>query len=306
MGASRRRTIASFATALAALVTLRCSFFTDAGGLASEGTPPSSPDATADGPPSDGAAAGDAPLPDGGSVVDADAMAAADDGAPTTNAYAAAVLADGPAMYLRFEDTTGAVVDETGAHPASVVGNVGRGVPGAMNGSLAIELDGSPGAVTPGDVFSFDQTKPYTLEAWVQPTGGDLIFVFGKDDYDTNGREEYGLFFAAQDAGPYMLAFERFVSDTWAGTNTPITAGWHHVVGTYDGVKLALFLDGAELGGASDTRSAAVKATPFFVGASRMASNYTFVGRIDEAAVYEKALAADRIHAHYVLGAAAR
>lgn len=75
---------------------------------------------------------------------------------------------------------------------------------------------------------------------------------------------------------------------------------WYHVVGTYDGATLRLYLDGAEIASEADTRPAKAKTTPLFMGAAFGFG--ALRASVDEVAIYEHALVASRIVAHYKTG----
>ena len=87
----------------------------------------------------------------------------------------------------------------------------------------------------------------------------------------------------------------------WNGENT----SWHHLVGTHDGTNARLYFDGALVagpvavpfsGGASDH--------PLWIGTGSDSgtTSASWPGSIDEAAVYNQALSAARIQAHYNAG----
>ena len=65
-------------------------------------------------------------------------------------------------------------------------------------------------------------------------------------------------------------------------------------VGTYDGRSLALYKDGVLVGSSSDTRGAESADVLSLVGGS------DFRGVLDEVAIYDKALAPDRVMAHHL------
>ena len=224
--------------------------------------------------------------------------------APTTIAdvYAAAVLSDGPAMYLRLDDSGGSVAVDSAAGGSirAYFGSVKYGVPGAFPGSSAISLDGGSGGINAGPQFDFDGVKPFTLEAWHRSTKTDATyrFIFSKDVLDSmNRRQEYGVFLQTPDG----FAFERYVDNTStaAGTTDPAPgSGFHHVVATYDGAVGFFWIDGNVAGTLNDVRSAATKGTALYVGAHDPTYG-TLYGDLDDVAVYEKALSSDRILAHY-------
>ena len=81
----------------------------------------------------------------------------------------------------------------------------------------------------------------------------------------------------------------------------PVTLGqWTHLVGTYDGTTMRLYVNGALIGA---TPSGYVQNTqrPLWIATGRTESTPTFYlpGRVDEAAVYGSALSATRVQAHF-------
>src|SRR4051794_14790862 len=96
--------------------------------------------------------------------------------AGSTDAYAAAVMADSPAEYWRMGETNGSVAqDAVNTRNLNASGGVTQGVPGAFGSDRAAGLDGGANAQfqindhieTPGNAFSF--------EGWVRTTTGGII-----------------------------------------------------------------------------------------------------------------------------------
>lgn len=86
-----------------------------------------------------------------------------------------------------------------------------------------------------------------------------------------------------------------------SSTTTITDNSWHHVVGTYDGTVLKIYIDGnfenqEETGG----KTISISSNPLSIGNSH--DNNTeqpLAGSIDEAAVYNRALTAEEILEHY-------
>jgi hypothetical protein len=121
---------------------------------------------------------------DGG--VAGDGAAAADGGAEaapeSSEPYSAAVRADKPAAWYRFDDAPGARVaeDELAAHSANVMGTVNFGAAGVVGKGILFEqapADGiKTGHLVVGDAFDFSGQGEFAIEAWIRPrhTGIDL------------------------------------------------------------------------------------------------------------------------------------
>lgn len=71
---------------------------------------------------------------------------------------------------------------------------------------------------------------------------------------------------------------------------------WHHVVGTYDGTNIKLYLDGTARGETGST-SGTIRSvtTDLFVGASNSVGGTAFPGTIDHVMIWNRALDEDEI-----------
>jgi hypothetical protein len=234
----------------------------------------------------DGDAGDDAARLDGGS-------------SEATTTYASIVAADHPLLYLHLDEAAGATTAAAAAGPAgSIFGPVTLGEPGAVGTAFGFDGMDSSGERIEVDAQGFDfvANAPFTLEAWVRvdESDSDYRHIFVKDT-DAEPREEYGLLTHAGD-----ITFERFVMGTSAYVAKPLPPGnaWRHVVGTYDGTTLRLFIDGAVVASTPDVRAAGPKTRPLRIGA-KTDTEGVLQAAVDEVAVYGGALDASRIAAHY-------
>jgi len=83
---------------------------------------------------------------------------------------------------------------------------------------------------------------------------------------------------------------------------------WHHVVGIRSGGALSIFVDGqfnatSATSNLSTTTPMDLALEPVYIGTFRnITGNPAYEGWIDEVAIYNSALSADRIEAHYEAG----
>jgi hypothetical protein len=233
-----------------------------------------------------------------------DAPASTD--AAGTSAYAAAVLADKPMLYYRLgeKDVAGKARDSSSAgRAATFKGSVVCGVPGAIAGDVdtACRFDNNTTAVFLADGPKFTGLLPYSLEAWARPTnvqgaGGHVVAACEQEPNDG-----YAMFF-------YQGAAPRWERETPAGTDTtlapPISlSGYVHLVGTYDGTTLRLYVDGALASNSPSTKTyPGSHGQPFSIGANSNADTNYFEGDIDEVALYDHVLSPARIKAHHDIG----
>jgi len=216
-------------------------------------------------------------------------------------AYRDAVIADAPIAYWRFGETSGAVaLDESGhGNHAAYSGNCVFGAPGAIaaDPNSAVGFDGTVAGVSAlGSGFDFGGRKPFSIEGWVKPLRIEptVRYFVSREWSSPAGRQNVGLSLL----DPVGLTFERHVDDvsTSVSSSAPKLGAFTHVVATYDGDELVLYRDGIAAGRAPDAREARAADVILFLGGK------DFEGVLDEVAVYDKALSADRVKAHHDLG----
>lgn len=217
-----------------------------------------------------------------------------------TCAYRDCVLADEPAAYWRFGEASSAAsaVDESGhGHDATYAASVTYSVPGAIVGdsNTAVHFDGSQG-LSVGDVFRFDGTSPFSLEAWVKPALTSGFSVLLARDSDPDG---YALYFASN-----VATFERIKSgDSKVIEGASVsTSKYNHIVAIFDGSLLHLYVNGAAVASGPSTSSIPGASTNFYIATDRPSSGHEYEGDMDEAAVYDHALTAERVLVHYQAG----
>jgi hypothetical protein len=226
----------------------------------------------------------------------------------TATGYAAQVLEDDPVAYWRFDETSGTTAADSSGHgnDATYQGGVTLGVPGAIAGDpdTAASFDGISGFVTAGDRFSFVGQAPFSIEAWVTAEAGATYAGVASRNDDVGGppSEGYILFVAPTDG---TFGFQRLdgsnvsTAVSMAGVSASSAT---HVVGTFDGLELVVYIDGEPQGMQTASFPIAGALADFVVGAEAGGSANYFAGTLDEVAVYDHALSADRVGKHYLAG----
>jgi len=137
---------------------------------------------------------------------------------------------------------------------------------------------------------------PGSISLWFRPAPGasnKVLFVYGSP---VKGQAR-GLWLRAP--GTLSFFFRNNPPDLHASIPGGVTASrWHHVAGTYDGTIARLYYDG-KLAGQIETRINTVLNDTFHIGANIDEHQRDYLGRIDDVAVYDRALAADEIANHY-------
>lgn len=261
-----------------------------------------------------------------------------DDNLPTTANYAELIRADQPAAYWRLDDARG-TLELTGETrlPQLIHGGVqlaGAGPPrerfplfASDNRAVLFEKAGSlryddPGRDSPLDFASGDSI---TIEAWVSPKqigSGQQIYVVGKgrtgnkgfaaDNQNwalrLNGKEgrcHLTFIFRDADNRPGVQEdWHRWTSDAGFAPGS----GWHHVAIVYSfgkGDSIRGYLDGKaskgswDYGGQSDEPPVVDDDQVWIGSAVRNSPSNSFIGGIDEVAIYHSALSAKRIAARW-------
>ena len=228
---------------------------------------------------------------------------------PTTapSEYVAVVLADQPISHYRFGEQAGSLAkDETGARLGRYAAGVVLGVSGAIanDDDTAVALDGERGRIDFGDEYGFANRAPFTIEVWVKPDviGPDVRFVLARGGA-TGGGRGYHIYF--NDGAPAWTLFTRTDGAVTAYTDAGglSTSRFDHLVATYDGAISRVYRNGALVDQASSTTDITLSgAGAFVLGDSEDGIYYKFKGAFDELAIYDRALVADRIQAHYAIG----
>jgi hypothetical protein len=216
--------------------------------------------------------------------------------------YHEAVLADAPLVFLRLGEPSGAsTASDASGHRND--GTLGSGHVFGIKGALAndtntaLHLDGTTSGVSLGPKLEFSGTQAFTLEAWVRPNVSDRTFrhIFKRSGVSAQGKEAYVLYFYDGD-----LHFERYAQGIESAVNASTATflgRFAHVAATYDGTRLALYVDGTLVGNAADANAMLPAGATCWVGSDGFNSG-VLDADLDEVAIYDAALPPSRISAH--------
>jgi hypothetical protein len=198
-------------------------------------------------------------------------------------------LPAGTVGYWKFEEGSGnAALDETINLNNGTISGAARtaGISGE-----GLSFDGVNDYVQIPDADSLDLTSAGTIEVWAYKNSQKNYQM-----YVTKGRTQA---YQLMDKGTTgQIAVRWGSASTNLATDEVVpTGGWHHIVATYDGNNLSLYIDGHLSKSVAYTTDAVANTTPVRIGARD--DGYCFDGRIDEVVIYNRALTETEVRARY-------
>ena len=212
---------------------------------------------------------------------------------PGGGAYSDAVFASsGLVSYWRLGETTGtSAADAQGSNMGTYANGVTLGVSGLLetDSDKAARFDGVDDAVTVPDSSSLSPTAQMSIEAWVKPMDVSGHRNIATKDWilrvDTPSEGNQFSFFVNL-GGAYEPRVRSGV--------VPNTSTIYHVVGTYDGSNLRIYVNGDLKG--TQQRSGAIVDGP---GNLSIGGSSWWNGTLDEVAFYNTAISATQVRDHY-------
>ncbi len=222
--------------------------------------------------------------------------------------YSSEVLSENPLAYYRLDETEGTLIrdsspnqkDATITAPGIVLGQPSTGplksAPRFVNGSPDSSIA----------VPDLGTSSTITIEAWIYPTSrpanNDFDVIFNSRNFTTGAVH---LQLISSGALRFTISGLSQDVDFGSASNFPLNT-WTHVAVTYSNAsdQVEAFANGVSLGTQSYIGNRDVVFGLADVGAWNTGGTLVreFDGRIDEVAIYPKALSAERIRAHFLAG----
>jgi hypothetical protein len=159
-----------------------------------------------------------------------------------------------------------------------------------------------------GDVYDFAGTASFSLEGWINrgSTGTGYRELINKDAVSAP-RNGWAVFIGNVADGPSYankLIFERFAGGVKSTLIGPVTVAstWYHVVVTYDGSTVRMYVNGVSQGSVASAGSITNNTSPLRIGRPSDLWDVSLDGVVDEVAVYTTVLSATQVTEHYNAG----
>lgn len=216
--------------------------------------------------------------------------------------YRDTVVDDGPKVYLRLDDMGGTTADdEINAHDGTYSGSPTLSQVGLISSGTAVQFDGVDDFIAVADHADLDITTGLTLEAWIYPDAYDVAFprILAKGSSSGSG---YQLLIDRDAVGGARLSWQlQGLTTATANSSAVLSTGTaYHIVVTYDGSNVRIYINGVLDTTTPATGSITTNGTALFIG-QRGDGTARWHGRLDEVAVYNVVLDDAQVAEHYGL-----
>jgi hypothetical protein len=181
-----------------------------------------------------------------------------------------------------------------GTYTGGVTLNQSGPYPGA--GAITASFDGTNDYVAAGNQSCYDITENVTVAAWIKVNAFDKNYQTIVAKGDTSWR-------LARDVATNNLAFAcNGLTTTKVVSNANVNDGrWHHVVGTYNGSQLRIYIDGQLDNTAAATGSISTNSQNVRIGENSESTGRQFNGLIHDVRLYNRAISGAEIARLYGL-----
>jgi Concanavalin A-like lectin/glucanases superfamily/Carboxypeptidase regulatory-like domain len=151
-------------------------------------------------------------------------------------------------------------------------------------------------AVSVPDSAALDLTNAVTIETWVSPqqvggAGNNSTFVF-KGSINSFSTQSYGLAYFSDGAISFRIGNSSTIQEVFGGIVLPLNT-FSHVVGTYDGTTIKIYVNGVLRNSAASSIGTLVNTPdPLKIGSNGFGP---FFGKVDEVSIYNRAITQDEV-----------
>lgn len=217
--------------------------------------------------------------------------------------YAAVDLRNGLIGWWKMEEDSGAsVLDASGnGHTGTITGATRRG--SCIRGRC-LNFDGND-LVAITSTATLNPTAAISVSVWIKPSTAAQETFATVINKRFNSAAPYNNWII--DVGQGGNTHEFCIANTagggptfgqWCLTSGALSTRWTHIVGTYDGATSKLYLNGTEVASTNVAIALATSNNPVRFGTPEAVANY-FIGLIDDARIYNRALSDEEVLALY-------
>ena len=141
----------------------------------------------------------------------------------------------------------------------------------------------------------------FTIEAWVKYNSGMNNGVIVDKRYDSNDDHycNYKLLIRPELPWTHIQIGDGSLSVMAVWYDVPAPDVWHHIVGTYSGTELVLYVDGMEKANNTTSLIPYTSNDPVTIGYAKGSTTRYFDGLIDEVRIYNRAISTTEVGEHY-------
>jgi hypothetical protein len=223
------------------------------------------------------------------------------------------ISADAPGTYANGIGTNLAILDRVGDAPLStsnsqsynmIPSDISPYVPKYVGNQIAnnfsMTFSGVLDYISLGNPNILQITGAISLSFWFNSTASTFGFITKSDNgsyFSSNASKVYEIGVLSNTLY-WQIGDGTNVSNIPCAFSSYLDGNWHHVVATWDGSTNAssqmLFVDGLQVGSHQATISAIQNKSNNVIISSQSAS-YDYVGKLDEVAIFDKALTPDQV-----------
>lgn len=234
--------------------------------------------------------------------------------AGSASPYLQNVATDDIAHLWRLGEASGASADLIGGSALNLAGRMTRGQAGALTNDVDKAIAFNTSIISSqnnGNGYSTVREQgpdTFTAEGWFRTTStsGGKIIGFGSAQTGTSGSYDRQIYMS--NSGQIYFGVYPGEVRSINTTQSYRDGAWHHVVATLGSTGMKLYVDGDLKAERSDTTSGQSYQGYWRVGNDGLSgwpgapSSAQFEGSLDEIAVYNEALSAQRVSSHYNVG----
>ena len=208
----------------------------------------------------------------------------------------------GPVAWWKLDETAGTTAANTAVNKLTgKIHGQPHWTPGAAPRGGALEFDGTKNWVECADSSDLDFREGVSFSTWFK------VRRFDQPAQTLAAKGDAWRLQRQGDKGNLEFALNGPTTGTLSRSRSPVVKSkravddgqWHHVVATYDGKRMALYLDGTEEEAVAASGSLVLNSLPMTLGENDGSRGRFFNGWMNHARLYSRGLSAEEVQALY-------